>query len=141
MQTMRSSTVPASRNAAAVAHGRATLKTRTGLDWTGKFAGIAKAAEALPDLESPGAWRLRGEKWFCSVADADLFAVTARPDGAGFGTRMQHRAARGAPHRAHAHAPTPVYTLRGPPPTPGPQRPATERRVQAPPPQRWGRGA
>lgn len=47
----------------------------------------ANAAEALPDLEIPGAWRIRGEKWFCSVADADLFAVTARPDNAPPGTK------------------------------------------------------
>ena len=33
------------------------------------------------------AWRLHGEKWFCSVADADQFAVTARPEGAPEGTR------------------------------------------------------
>lgn len=32
-------------------------------------------------------WRLSGEKWFCSVADAQLFVVTARPDGAGPGTQ------------------------------------------------------
>ncbi|MGH3018216.1 MAG: acyl-CoA dehydrogenase family protein [Gaiellaceae bacterium] len=32
-------------------------------------------------------WRLHGEKWFCSVADADQFAITARPDGAPEGTR------------------------------------------------------
>jgi acyl-CoA dehydrogenase len=32
-------------------------------------------------------WRLHGEKWFCSVADADQFAVTARPEGAPEGTR------------------------------------------------------
>ena len=31
-------------------------------------------------------WRLSGEKWFCSVADADQFVVTARPDGARAGT-------------------------------------------------------
>ena len=29
--------------------GRATLKTRAGLDWTGKFRGIAKDGEGLPD--------------------------------------------------------------------------------------------
>jgi hypothetical protein len=33
------------------------------------------------------AWRLHGEKWFCSVADADQFLVTARPQGAPEGTR------------------------------------------------------
>ncbi len=32
-------------------------------------------------------WRLHGEKWFCSVADADLYLVTARPQGAPDGTR------------------------------------------------------
>jgi len=31
--------------------------------------------------------RLSGEKWFCSVADADQFVVTARPRGAPDGTR------------------------------------------------------
>ncbi len=33
-----------------------------------------------------GTWRLRGEKWFCSVADADLFLVMARPEGGEPGT-------------------------------------------------------
>ena len=47
----------------------------------------ANATRAVPDGDEPGAWRLSGEKWFCSVADADLFAVTARPDGGGDGTR------------------------------------------------------
>ena len=32
------------------------------------------------------AWRITGEKWFCSVADADQFVVTARPAGALSGT-------------------------------------------------------
>ncbi len=47
----------------------------------------ANEVEATPDPDEPGAWRLTGEKWFCSVADADLFAVTARPAGAAPGTR------------------------------------------------------
>jgi alkylation response protein AidB-like acyl-CoA dehydrogenase len=47
----------------------------------------ANVARAVPDPTEPGAWRITGEKWFCSVADADLFAVTARPDGASEGTR------------------------------------------------------
>ena len=34
-----------------------------------------------------GAYRLTGEKWFCSVADAHLFLVTARPSDAPAGTR------------------------------------------------------
>jgi len=45
------------------------------------------ATVAAPDSGVDGGWRLTGEKWFCSVADADLFAVTARPIGAAAGTR------------------------------------------------------
>jgi hypothetical protein len=44
----------------------------------------ANRTEAVPDGD---AWRLHGEKWFCSVADADQFVVTARPRGAPTGTR------------------------------------------------------
>ncbi len=32
------------------------------------------------DRVGDGTYRLTGEKWFCSVADADQFLVTARPD-------------------------------------------------------------
>lgn len=46
----------------------------------------ANETAAVPDGLEPGAWRLRGEKWFCSVADADQFVVTARPVGAPVGT-------------------------------------------------------
>jgi acyl-CoA dehydrogenase len=44
----------------------------------------ANRVEAVPDGD---AWRISGEKWFCSVADADQFLVTARPRGAPDGTR------------------------------------------------------
>ena len=47
----------------------------------------ANLVGAVPDAEHDGAWRISGEKWFCSVADADLFAVTARPEDAARGTR------------------------------------------------------
>ena len=47
----------------------------------------ANVARATPDPQSPGAWRISGEKWFCSVADADLFALTARPKSAPSGTK------------------------------------------------------
>ena len=47
----------------------------------------ANVVVAAADDEQPGAWRITGEKWFCSVADADLFVVTARPEGATPGTR------------------------------------------------------
>jgi alkylation response protein AidB-like acyl-CoA dehydrogenase len=33
-----------------------------------------------------GTWRITGEKWFCSVVDADLFLMTARPVGNRHGT-------------------------------------------------------
>ncbi|HEY7923527.1 MAG TPA: acyl-CoA dehydrogenase family protein, partial [Vicinamibacteria bacterium] len=44
----------------------------------------ANRVEAVPDGDG---WRLHGEKWFCSVADANQFLVTARPRGAPHGTR------------------------------------------------------
>jgi acyl-CoA dehydrogenase len=34
-----------------------------------------------------GQWRLYGEKWFCSNADAPVATLLARPEGAGAGTR------------------------------------------------------
>ena len=45
------------------------------------------AAVARPDPDSPGRFRISGEKWFCSVADAGLFVVSARLEGAPEGTR------------------------------------------------------
>ncbi|MGI9524671.1 MAG: acyl-CoA dehydrogenase family protein [Hyphomicrobiaceae bacterium] len=33
-----------------------------------------------------GAWRLYGEKWFCSCADGDVALLLARPEGAAVGT-------------------------------------------------------
>ncbi|WP_204301655.1 acyl-CoA dehydrogenase family protein, partial [Stenotrophomonas maltophilia] len=33
-----------------------------------------------------GTWRLTGDKWFCSNADADLAMVLARPEGGASGT-------------------------------------------------------
>jgi alkylation response protein AidB-like acyl-CoA dehydrogenase len=37
--------------------------------------------------DAHGTWRISGEKWFCSVIDANLFLVTARPEGERDGTR------------------------------------------------------
>ena len=34
-----------------------------------------------------GTWRINGEKWFCSNADAKVVMLLARPEGAGPGTR------------------------------------------------------
>ncbi|MEH0938068.1 acyl-CoA dehydrogenase family protein [Micromonospora psammae] len=35
-----------------------------------------------------GSWRLTGEKWFCSAADAPMAVALARPEGAGRGSRV-----------------------------------------------------
>ena len=45
----------------------------------------ANACRAVPQPD--GTYLLSGEKWFCSVADAAQFLVTARPEGAADGTR------------------------------------------------------
>lgn len=39
------------------------------------------------EQDDAGDWRIYGEKWFCSVIDADQFLMTARPAGAPDGTR------------------------------------------------------
>ncbi|NCG21449.1 MAG: acyl-CoA dehydrogenase [Rhodobacterales bacterium] len=44
----------------------------------------ANALQAVPEGDH---WRLTGEKWFCSVIDADLFLVTARIQGGPNGTQ------------------------------------------------------
>ncbi len=44
------------------------------------------ACVAISEPGRPGWYRIHGEKWFCSVADAGLFVVSARPEGAGPGT-------------------------------------------------------
>jgi acyl-CoA dehydrogenase len=44
----------------------------------------ALTTRAVPEGDH---WRLYGEKWFCSNADAKVVMLLARPDGAGPGTR------------------------------------------------------
>ncbi len=52
----------------------------------------ATETRATPDpAHAGGAWRLHGEKWFCSNADADLAMVLARVDGARRGHRRRCR--------------------------------------------------
>jgi alkylation response protein AidB-like acyl-CoA dehydrogenase len=43
------------------------------------------AVDAAADGRQP--WKLTGEKWFCSAADAAMSVALARPDGAGPGSR------------------------------------------------------
>ncbi len=44
-------------------------------------------ANAVVARREDEGWRIYGEKWFCSVIDAQLFLMTARPEGAPAGTR------------------------------------------------------
>ncbi|MCB1153784.1 acyl-CoA dehydrogenase family protein [bacterium] len=45
------------------------------------------ANECVAVPQSDGSYRIYGEKWFCSVIDAGLIVLSARPEGAGSGTR------------------------------------------------------
>ncbi len=85
------------------------LSTR-GVDrlWASQFltevqGGSDVGANVLEARErGDGTATLHGEKWFCSVIDAPLFLVTARPQGGGTGT-----AGRGAYVMPRAHAGSP----------------------------------
>jgi len=46
----------------------------------------ANACVARPRAGEPGVFSVSGEKWFCSNVAADLYAVSARPEGAPDGT-------------------------------------------------------
>jgi alkylation response protein AidB-like acyl-CoA dehydrogenase len=61
-------------------HGSQFLTEVQGGSDVGSNAAVARPAE-------DGTWRITGEKWFCSAIDADLFLLTARPEGAPGGTR------------------------------------------------------
>ncbi|QQS45762.1 MAG: acyl-CoA dehydrogenase family protein [Acidobacteriota bacterium] len=47
----------------------------------------ANSMRAVPLDAAAGTWLINGEKWFCSNVTADLALITARPEGAGDGTR------------------------------------------------------
>ena len=47
-----------------------------------------------------GEWRLYGDKWFCSHADADVALMLARPEGAPAGTRGPGAVRAAAPAEA-----------------------------------------
>lgn len=59
-----------------------------GAQWLTEVQGGSDVgANALRAREGDdGAWRIYGEKWFCSVIDAHLFLLTARPEGERAGT-------------------------------------------------------
>jgi len=54
---------------------------------TEKFGGSDVGATETRAVQADGVWRLHGDKWFCSNANADLFCTLARPDDAVSGTR------------------------------------------------------
>ncbi len=54
---------------------------------TEKAGGSDVGQTSLKAVQEGDAWRLWGEKWFCSNADADVMMVLARPEGAVAGTR------------------------------------------------------
>jgi len=74
------------------------LPPLTAIDYTGALRGSQFLTEVqggsdVGSVASPavdrgdGTWRISGEKWFCSIADADAFLIIARPEGAVAGTR------------------------------------------------------
>jgi len=54
---------------------------------TEKAGGSDVGAIETVARQDSGVWRLFGEKWFCSHADADVALILARPEGAPSGTR------------------------------------------------------
>lgn len=61
--------------------------TQGAMFMTEQGAGSDVGATATRAIEEGKDWRLYGDKWFCSNADAGLALVLARPEGAPAGTR------------------------------------------------------
>ncbi len=61
--------------------------TQGAMFMTEQGAGSDVGATATRAVKDGDAWRLHGDKWFCSNADAGLALVLERPDGAPDGTR------------------------------------------------------
>jgi acyl-CoA dehydrogenase len=59
--------------------GTQFMTERTGGSDVGAIETVARCED--------GVWRLSGDKWFCSHADADVALLLARPEGAPAGTR------------------------------------------------------
>jgi alkylation response protein AidB-like acyl-CoA dehydrogenase len=61
--------------------------TQGGQFMTEKEGGSDVGTLTTTAIEEGDHWRLHGEKWFCSNADAKVVMLLARPEGAGPGTR------------------------------------------------------
>jgi alkylation response protein AidB-like acyl-CoA dehydrogenase len=61
--------------------------TQGAMFMTEQGAGSDVGATATRAVREGDSWRLYGDKWFCSNADAGVALVLARPDGAAAGTR------------------------------------------------------
>src|SRR3989442_2998686 len=61
--------------------------TQGAMFMTEQAAGSDVGATATRAVRDEAGWRLYGDKWFCSNADAGLALVLARPDGAPAGTK------------------------------------------------------
>jgi alkylation response protein AidB-like acyl-CoA dehydrogenase len=62
---------------------------RQGTQWMTERTGGSDVGASTTRAErgADGTWRLHGEKWFCSNANADMAITLARPEGAPDGTR------------------------------------------------------
>jgi acyl-CoA dehydrogenase len=63
-----------------------TRLTQGGQFMTEKEGGSDVGTLATTAVQEGDHWRLTGEKWFCSNADAEIVMLLARPQGAGAGT-------------------------------------------------------
>jgi acyl-CoA dehydrogenase len=64
-----------------------TRLTQGGQFMTEKEGGSDVGSLATTAVQEGDRWRLSGEKWFCSNADAEIVMLLARPEGAEAGTR------------------------------------------------------
>src|SRR5215472_5579006 len=64
-----------------------TRLTQGGQFMTEKEGGSDVGTLTTRAVQEGDHWRLYGEKWFCSNADAEVIMILARPEGAGPGTR------------------------------------------------------